>query len=381
LGCEVLEGRSLLSGGLARFPLPTPPAGESDSVGALTAGPDGNVWFVDGSFSSSLTYTNAIQRITPTGVVSTAVPSADLSGVDVADLATGPDSNVWFAGSRMLGATSEGVVGRITPAGGLTTFTVPGSDDVNNITAGPDGNLWIAATGSNSTLVARVTPHGAITEFPLPQSDDFFSAIAFDGKGNLWVGGNSFSATTEIDTAWIDRMTPSGEVTEYVIRPIHVPAKRGSSAFDEPVQIGGMTAGHDGNVWITEYTYDTDIPSWVVRITPAGKFTRFTAFPRQANEVPGQITAGPGKQLFFSVYDSNFDVPAPQYKIGRITTSGRVSFIRLPDTTNKQGISTGVDALGPLVTGRNGYLWFANGLNAFYGNAAAIDRLTLIGPH
>ena len=100
-------------------------------------------------------------------MVSTVVSSADLSAVNVGHLATGPDGNVWFAGALpMQDATSEGVVGRVTPAGGLTVFTVPGADEVNKITAGPDGNLWVDATGSNSTFFALVTPAGTITEFP-----------------------------------------------------------------------------------------------------------------------------------------------------------------------------------------------------------------------
>jgi hypothetical protein len=199
------------------------------------------------------------------------------------------------------------------------------------------------------------------------------------GKGNLWVGGNYFSDTTTT-TTWVDRVTPSGNVTEYVIRPFHVPAKQGSSAFDESAQIGGITVGRDGNVWISEFAYDTDIPRSVVRITPAGKFTRFTAFPRGVNGAPGQITAGPGKQLFFSVDDTNFDIPEPQYKIGRITTSGRLSFIRLPNTMDKQGNPTGVDASGSLVTGPDGNLWFVNGV-ARENGVVEIDRLTLARHH
>ncbi len=378
LWCEVLETRALLSGGLAQFPLPTPPANGSDSAVALTAGPDGNVWVVVEAFSSGPS-TNAIERITPAGVVSTVVPSADLSAVYVGDLATGPDGNVWFAGSLMQGATSEGVVGRVTPAGGLTVFTVPGAEAVNNITAGPDGNLWVTATETlstetNSTFIARVTPAGTITEFPaLPQSNAYFTEIAFDRKGNLWFGANSGSGTS------VDRMTQSGTVTDRAIPTVHVPATQGSSAHAEAVLIGGMTTGRDGNVWITEYSYNRNVPRSVVRITPAGKFTRFTAFPRGANGVPNQITAGPGKQLFFSVDDSNFDVPAPQFKIGQITTSGRLSFIRLPHSENNQGEEIGADASSFLITGPDGNLWFVS--DGGESDAVTIDRLTLTGHH
>jgi streptogramin lyase len=176
-------------------------------------------------------------------------------------------------------------------------------------------------------------------------------------------------------------MTQSGKVTEYVVPDVHVPATQGSKAHAEALQIGGMTTGPDGNVWITEYAYNTNVPRSIVRITPAGKLTRFTAFARGANGLPNQITAGPGKQLFFSVDDTNFDIPGPQFKIGRITTSGRVSFIRLPHGENKQGEAIGADASTLLITGPDGNLWFVNDGGESDGSAVAIDRLTLAGHH
>src|SRR4029077_18674606 len=61
-------------------------------------------------------------------------------------------------------------IGRITPAGQVTTFTLP--DDFtqpNQITAGPDVNVWftesIYPTGEK---VGRITPTGQVTEFPIP---------------------------------------------------------------------------------------------------------------------------------------------------------------------------------------------------------------------
>src|SRR5215469_5239421 len=48
-------------------------------------------------------------------------------------LSLGPDKNVWF----VAGSTS---VGRISPNGGVTIFSVPGQPQ--DTAAGPDGNVW-----------------------------------------------------------------------------------------------------------------------------------------------------------------------------------------------------------------------------------------------
>jgi virginiamycin B lyase len=54
----------------------------------------------------------------------------------------GPDGNIWFA---------EGPkIGRMTPSGTLTEFTVPTANaGAWGITVGPDGNLWFTENATN----------------------------------------------------------------------------------------------------------------------------------------------------------------------------------------------------------------------------------------
>jgi|GEM_PF-5896638 len=56
------------------------------------------------------------------------------NGYDVYALTAGPDGNVWFTGN------DGNKIGKITSSGIITEFPIAGGP--NGITACPDGNLW-----------------------------------------------------------------------------------------------------------------------------------------------------------------------------------------------------------------------------------------------
>jgi len=97
---------------------------------AITAGPDGAVWFTaDGSPA-------LICRMTTAGEV-TAFPVVSAPGGPLHDICLGPDGNLWFTES------SPSKIGRCTPSGVITEFPVPVVNNVVvGIAAGPDGNIW-----------------------------------------------------------------------------------------------------------------------------------------------------------------------------------------------------------------------------------------------
>ena len=78
-------------------------------------------------------------------------------------IAAGPDGDVWFT-------EAEGDnIGRITPAGTITEYSLPSANSCpGGIAAGPDGNLWFTEIDRNR--IWRITPGGTMTEFPLPGS-------------------------------------------------------------------------------------------------------------------------------------------------------------------------------------------------------------------
>src|ERR1700722_3204612 len=113
---------------------------------AITAGPDGNLWFAESTGSG------AVGRVTPSGTVTEF--TSGLSG-PTEGITLGPDGNLWFT------EPAQEKIGRITPSGTITQFSVPSglltSAKPAQITAGRDGNLWFTISSSGGGI-GRITP-------------------------------------------------------------------------------------------------------------------------------------------------------------------------------------------------------------------------------
>jgi streptogramin lyase len=281
------------------------------SVWGVTAGPDGNLWFTDYE-------ADVIGRITPAGVITTFKnPAQDLQGA--LGITAGPDGNVWFTDEE------ADLIGRITPVGTITTFEDPQEkvEGPLDITTGPDGNLWFTNGTNDAPSIGRITPTGTITTFDHPDLENPVG-IAAGPDGNVW-----FTDTSGL----IGRITPAGTIT----------------TFDDP-QVGEPTdvvAGPDGNLWFTSFGDDR-----IGRITPAGTITTFTD-PGGDLFHPETITAAADGNLWFTNRGSN--------DIGRITTSGAITIF--PASAG----ATGVIAAGP-----DDEVWFAD-------QAGTVNRVQVCG--
>ena len=157
----------------------------------MIQGPDGNVWFSETGFSGD-PGGQSVGRITPQGEV-TLFPmpcgSVNCSG---AHLTVGPDGNIWFATATF---NENFGIGRIDIKSGTMAFFPTGGALVLDLTAGADGNLWYTGE-SNSTgpLIGRMTPSGVNTTFSLPGHLCGAGNIVTGPDHLLWVsdfcGGN-----------------------------------------------------------------------------------------------------------------------------------------------------------------------------------------------
>jgi streptogramin lyase len=290
-GSQTLTASNGGLGAVTEFAIPT----GGSQPRAITAGPDGNLWFTE-------TASNKVGRITPAGAVTEF--SLPTSGSEPDGITAGPDGNLWF---------TEGWgnnVGRITPTGVVTEFPIStGIIGLDGITAGPDGNLWFTEYYGNK--VGRITPTGAVTEFSLPTSGSEPDGITAGPDGNLWF--------VEYYNDQVGRITPAGAITEF---------------YAGAISPEGITAGPDGNLWYTEYLGDE-----VGRITPAGTVTEFSL--PTGSSFPNGITAGPDGNLWFT--ESYND------QVGRITPAGAVTEFPIPTSGSEPaGITAGPD----------GNLWF-----------------------
>ena len=259
----------------------------------------------------------------------TTFPIPMVAVVQPQGIATGPDGNLWFTES------GDGQIGRVTPAGVVTQFTLPsvpppagsspgtpaGQQTPEAIAAGPDGALWFTTADS---LIGRIGTDGTISEFAvegltasqpdsgLPTSD---SDITLGPDGALWFTGVPGE---------VGRITMPGVVTEFAVPADPPPAGSVSGTPASPATLNAITAGPDGALWFT------DMNGKVGRITTAGAVTEF-AVPSGGNL--GGITTGPDGALWFT--DANEGV-------GRITTAGVVTEY----TNAKPGIGSTISA-GP----------------------------------
>jgi virginiamycin B lyase len=265
-------GRASTAGGMSHFLWPDE---EVRSPAGVTAGPDGNMWFsLEETFprppdpTSSTRF--AIGRVTPAGALTT------FPAPQVYEMTKGPDGALWFV--------NPDVIGRISMAGSVTNeYPLPDrSTRPNSIALGPDGNLWYAAVtgqdfGSHSNnpgvgSIGRVTPAGVITEFPVPSPGSYPNSIVAGSDGNLWfaepwAGGK------------IGKVTPDGQITEIPARGVGF----------------SLAAGPDGNLWFGSLGV-------INRMTPSGHLTQFPIplLPSGENATTGDLVAGSDGNIWFS---------------------------------------------------------------------------------
>jgi streptogramin lyase len=164
------------AGEVTSFSLPSPSQVLPDthpSAGVIdmTAGADGNLWFLENVALSDPPTTQSILlgSITPSGVIKQAPVEVDRGtgpalgggiGFLRSALTSGSDGNVWFL-------RHDGQIGRITPSGVITRFQVPGqtAQEMPMMTKASDGNVWFSAPPGQ---IGRITPKGDVKLFPLP---------------------------------------------------------------------------------------------------------------------------------------------------------------------------------------------------------------------
>jgi virginiamycin B lyase len=135
----------------------TSPGGDGALIASLTAGPDGNIWFVD-DIGINPTLPN-VGRLTPSGEITDfSVPIfGNLSDAHLDRITTGADGNLWFDGSSEDGdserAPQTGFVGRITTSGSISLFGLPTPGaPPQALASGSDGNIWMEAGGIDRVL-------------------------------------------------------------------------------------------------------------------------------------------------------------------------------------------------------------------------------------
>lgn len=164
---------------------------------SLVSGPDSSIWFTDSK--------GYIGQITMQGEVAEhLIEDGDSEGplgfMKPYGITVGPDGALWFT-------EQSGRIGRMTPTWQLQEFTIPnpqqlligdGGPEPRYIVAGPDGAMWFTDPGDNA--IGRITLAGEITEYSIPGAADVVpNQIASGPEGLLWFTESNSKQVGSID--------------------------------------------------------------------------------------------------------------------------------------------------------------------------------------
>ena len=190
----------------------------------IAAGPDGALWFTN-------YYGESIGRITTSGTVTI---YGDATIQSPSGITSGPDGALWFTNH------DGNSIGRITTDGTVTRYTDASINGPDSITTGPDGALWF--TNSKGNSIGRITTGGTVTRYTDASINDPES-ITTGPDGALWFSNSKGNSRLTNSNNSIGRITTGGTVTSYTDATIHFAS--------------GITTGPDGALWFTNYYGDS----------------------------------------------------------------------------------------------------------------------------
>ena len=382
--------------------------------GAVTPGPDGNLWF------TARTVPGVVGHVAPDGSGLTIIET----GLDrPRGITQGPDGNLWVV------SFGDDAIARITPAGAVTTFAGgPEVDGPKEIVAGPDGNLWF--TSSLNDRVGRITPTGAITTYADPDDrvDDphdivvgpgglvYFTSSANSRMGVVVgerlatiatpyvAGGHANAVTASTDSIWYlagsDRMRLYSAAAP-VTPPAGVAVSRagGSSAVVTWGQPDTGTLGRSGRSAVTSYRVYRD--GQLVHTTEFSVYEARTF--RDEGLTPGQtyhyqvaavtnLGEGPRASATLSVPSYGFT----RFAVGgqRVTVDAggdvwstdvspdavvQIAADRTSTRYHQDPAGTVSDPTG-IVPGPDGNLWFTSSANDRIGRLTPEGQVLTTGP-
>ena len=282
------------------------PGGAGGVVGGMTADAAGNVWYTLAQASGSGS-SGSVGRVNRDGTVSDFPLAATSGRPDAATI--GADGNVWVAVTNDVKATSTETGGpvvsalhvndgtnagiapsiaKVAPDGTVISFPVTGAKEARWLTGGPDGNFWFV----DGIKVGKMTPAGVVTEFSLPAPADGTpidlsnAQLTGASDGNLWF----------IGLGGVSRITPSGDVKTYPTRGVTVTS---------------LSTAVDGNLWFS-FLPPTDSPlayspnAIIARLTTDGRMNILPDRVDSSGQTVVRMATGHDAGLWLNEADGSF---------------------------------------------------------------------------
>ena len=239
-----------------------------------------------------------------------------------AEIVAAPDGALWFTQNAVNGPRGQHVLGRITPAGAISTVALPAGARAKSPAVGLDGGLWFADYGFwDAPRLLRFGAGGERREIVLA-GDWPATAVAAAPDGAIW-----FSTFERMG-----RLAVDGSVT----------------SFGLTAESHNLAAGSDGAMWIGMF-------GQIVRLDASGA-TRVFRLPIELS--PEDLISGSDGALWFSA--------GLCACIVRMTTTGQRRIFRLPQAP---------DFAGQLASAPDGAIWFTHALGL--GRIAITGEFTL----
>ncbi len=254
-----------------------------------------------------------------------------------ADIAPGPDGNLWFTEQGLLPG-----VGKITPTGDITEFSTGPLDVPGDIVGGEDGGVWFTIAGANES-VARIDPAtGDIVTHPLPNGSNA-TGLDVDDEGNLWYAA--------ADKGKLGEVAPDGEVTQHNL----------ALSGDETLK--DVAVGPDGWIW---FTIEHDGGQPLARTTSLHSVGRLNPADDDICFFSEGLTGAPNKLVSASDGKLYFTITGDPAAIGRVKTDGTIKEYRSGLTADSQPVG--------IAEGGDGGLWFTGAANP--GRLGRMDELS-----
>jgi uncharacterized repeat protein (TIGR03803 family) len=271
----------------------------------------------------------------------------------------GRDGN-FYGTTQRGGASGNGTVYRLTPAGVLTTLVsfngTTGRTPFGRLVQGlgNDNNFYgVTTSGGTSSFgtAYRVTPSGQLTilhNFGSTGSVATPYGLTLGTDGNFY--GTALSVVGNSNTGGaIFRMSSSGVVT------VLYPFPKVNNVYPSGnIPQGGLTQGNDGNFYGTTTRGGSNDGGTAFRITPAGQFTTLFNFDglvtsgTNGSQPIAPLTLGSDGNLYGSTYTGGIDGVGT---IFRMTPAGQLTTLASFDNFN------GAYPNRPLVEDSNGNFW------------------------
>lgn len=267
---------------------------------ALSALPDGGVWYADKSGTR-------VVRIAPDRSRRPIVPGDAATG-RLSGIAIGPDGQVWYT------KDTANRIGHVPPEGGEgVEFETPEKYSFpSELIADRSGQLWFLAPVKH--YIGELSANGAVVVHrgPSIQGRDYTPVgVTVGADGNLWTTDTGHNAIYRFDTR-----------------------SKAFKRFDVPTpqaQPQAIAAGADGNVWFTMFAVRK-----VGRITPQGAITEYSL---------GDLGGGAPRGIVGTADGTIW-----------VATSGRTAVRILPDGTVQPFPCA--SGLGRAIVGPKGTPWF-----------------------